>query len=130
MEDASWFLFIIAFWALIYAWVVDKRRRSDAETAQEKFELLQRDFAILEQRVKSALAAPSTGAAAPSPDVRILTEATPKLAASHTAPVHAPLVTPKPAPATPEKPAVPVAATPAVHALCKSCARELTPGAE
>src|SRR5215472_3715040 len=85
--------------ALIYAGIIEGRRRRDATALEKKIAALQHDFELLERRFRS-LAAASTAthaAATPTPDVQTVAPIHPT-AAAHTAPqTFAPLTAPKPA---------------------------------
>jgi hypothetical protein len=55
MEDFGWLIFIIAAWALIYAFVVERRRSRDAEQAGEKIALLEKRLGGLHGQVEKLL---------------------------------------------------------------------------
>ena len=93
---------VVCLPALIYAAVIEGRRRRDAEALDKKIAALQHDFELLERRLRSLAATPIATHAAtstPPPDVQTVPPIHPT-AASHTAPpAYAPLMAPKPTPA-------------------------------
>jgi hypothetical protein len=147
MDNTSWFyLFAMALWALVYAWVIDRRRRRDAADTEEKFKQVVKNLELVEQRLRTLQfnEPPRTAAATPPPEVRIHPQpaTTAQAAAAHAAaPPYAPLVAPvAPKPAAAEKPVPPVAApappprqpaaAPApVQATCAKCGTVLLPAA-
>src|SRR5215813_12361975 len=152
MEYLFFFLvgwLVVCLPALIYARVIEGRRRRDAAATEEKFKQVVKNLEFLEQRLRSLqFAEPPKEAASPQPGVQVLPQpaATPQPAASHAAPpAYASLVAPKPASA--EKPAPPVAspappspvptqvpqaaaASGPVQPVCSKCGAGLAPAAQ
>src|SRR5215472_18284635 len=88
--------------ALIYAGIIEGRRRRDATALERKIAALQHDFELLDRRFLSLAAASTATQAAvtPTTDVQTVAPIRPT-AASHTAPqAYAPLTAPKPAAAS------------------------------
>src|SRR5215472_6536253 len=84
--------------ALIYAGIIEGRRRRDATALEKKIAALQHDFELLERRFLSLAAASTATQAAvtPTPDVETVAPIRPT--AAHTAPqAYVPLTAPKPA---------------------------------
>ena len=53
MEDFGWlFLLVIAGWALVYAFVVERRRSRDAEESRERVALLEKRLDVLHSQVE------------------------------------------------------------------------------
>src|SRR5215472_16196319 len=52
MEDFGWLILIIAVWALVYAFVVDRRRRRDLEESGAKLTLLGQELENLSRHVE------------------------------------------------------------------------------
>src|SRR5215472_3998397 len=97
--------------ALIYAGIIEGRRRRVATALEKKITALQHDFELLERRFRSSAAASTAthaAAATPTPDVQTDAPIRPT-AAAHSAPqAYAPLTAPKPAAASGvERPAAP-----------------------
>jgi Predicted membrane protein (DUF2339)/zinc-ribbon domain len=70
MDDgfALFLLFVLALWALIYAFVIERRRHRDAAAADEKFKILTRQVDFIEQSLRrGARTALPAEAAHPSP---------------------------------------------------------------
>ena len=144
MDSTSWFfLFVIALWALIYAWVIARRQSRHAAETEEKFEQVVKNLELVEQRLRALQfnEPPRTAAAAPRPDVQVHPQPAPlaQAAAAHAAASpYAPLVAPKPTekpapsvpvPAPPVSPAQSVAAPAPAQATCAKCGAVLMPAA-
>src|SRR5262249_45343905 len=148
MEYLFFFLvgwLVVCLPALIYARVIEGRRRRDAAATEEKFKQVVKNLEFLEQRLRTLqFAGPPQGAAAPLPSVQ--PAMAPQPAASLAAPpAYAPLVAPKPAPAeqpapTPPSPPPaspaparvpqPAPASGPIQPICSKCGAGLAPGAQ